>query len=86
MDGERVIALQREDANMANVADKNTGYDRKPVSQEQLQKEFDYVRAQRILEAMLGKGLISMPEFNKITALNRKTFYPALAEIMPSTS
>ena len=68
---------------MTYDTDKNTGYDRRPVSQEQLQNEFDYVRAQRGLEAMLQKGLISMPEFNKITALNRKTFRPALAEIMP---
>lgn len=71
---------------MTKVVDKNSGYDRRPVSQEQLQNEFDYMRAQRVLEAMLQKGLISMPEFNKITALNRSTFCPALAEIMPSNS
>jgi hypothetical protein len=53
-----------------------------PISQEQLQHEVDYVRAQQILIAMLDCGLISLSEFNKITDLNRKTFSPLLAEIM----
>ncbi len=55
-----------------------------PVPQEQLRREVDYVRAQRILEAMLDKGLISLSEFNKITALNRESFSPMLAGIMSS--
>ncbi|MDD4700476.1 MAG: hypothetical protein PHV07_09550 [Oscillospiraceae bacterium] len=58
-------------------------YEKKPISQEQLQHEVDYVRAQRILDFMLQNGLISLSEFNKITALNRKSFSPALAQIMP---
>lgn len=58
-------------------------YGKRPISQEQLQRELDYLRAQRILETMLDKGLISLSEFNRITALNRRSFSPALAEIMP---
>lgn len=54
-----------------------------PVSQEQLQCEMDYLRAQRLLESILKKGLISLSEFNKITLLNRQSFSPALASIMP---
>lgn len=54
-----------------------------PVSQEQLQCEMDYMRAQRLLESILKKGLISLSEFNKITLLNRQSFSPALASIMP---
>jgi hypothetical protein len=53
------------------------------TSQLQLQHELDYWRAQRILETMLAKGLISLSEFNKISALNRHSFSPALAQIMP---
>ena len=53
------------------------------TSQDQLQCEVDYVRAQQILISMLEKELISLSEFNKITELNRKTFSPLLAEIMP---
>jgi len=57
--------------------------ERKPVPQEQMQREVDYVRAQQILSSMVEKGLITLPEFHKITELNRKTFSPFLAEIMP---
>jgi len=64
-------------------AKSETNYVKRTVPQEQLQHEVDYVRAQRILTAMLDCGLISLSEFNKITALNRKTFSPLLAEIMP---
>ncbi|MGI6161611.1 MAG: SHOCT domain-containing protein [Christensenellales bacterium] len=53
------------------------------TSQEQMQCEVDYVRAQQILTSMFEKGLISLSEFNKITELNRKTFSPLLADIMP---
>jgi DNA-binding LytR/AlgR family response regulator len=58
-------------------------YTKKPISQEQLQSELDYIRAQQLLEAMLEKALISLTEFNQITTLNRQSFSPALAEIMP---
>ncbi len=58
-------------------------YEKKPVPQEQLQREVDYIRAQRMLDSMLQSGLISLSEFNKITLLNRKSFSPALAQIMP---
>ena len=60
-------------------------YKKKPVTQEQLQREVDYVRAQQIIDLMLQSGLISLSEFNKVTALNRKSFSPALAQIMPKT-
>lgn len=58
-------------------------YEKNPVTQEQLQHEVDYMRAQKILESLLDKGLISLSEFNEITALNRQSFSPALAKIMP---
>ena len=70
---------------MANltVANLKTHYEKKPVSHGQLQQELDYIRAQRMLKALLDKELISLSEFNKITTLNRKSFSPALAQIMP---
>ena len=58
-------------------------FEKKPISQEQLQCEVDYVRAQMILDSMLQNGLISLSEFKKITLLNRQSFSPALASIMP---
>lgn len=70
---------------MSNIIDAipDVNLDRKPVSQEQLRREVDYVRAQQILGEMLNKGLISLSEFDKITALNRESFSPMLAGIMP---
>jgi uncharacterized protein YqgQ len=53
------------------------------ISQEQLQHEVDYVRAQHILQSLFHKGLLSADEFAKITAVNRKTFSPVLATILP---
>jgi hypothetical protein len=70
---------------MMNLTDEKPqiNYEKKPISQEQLQRELDYAKAQRILETMLEKGIISLSEFNQITILNRQCFSPALAEIMP---
>ena len=55
----------------------------KKVSQDQIQREFDYIQAEKLLKKMLEKDLITVAEFDKITALNRQTFSPVLAEIMP---
>lgn len=53
------------------------------VSSEQLQDEFDYIMAQQILKTMLEKSLISLAEFNKVSALNLEKFSPELTSIMP---
>lgn len=55
--------------------------ERMPV--EELEGELNYFRAQRILSAMLERGLISHAEFREITRLNRKSFIPVLSPIMP---
>ena len=52
------------------------------VNEEQMQNEFDYMMAQRMLKDMLEKDLISLAEFNKISALNLVKFSPELASIM----
>ena len=56
---------------------------RKPIGHEQLQREFDYHRAEKLLHKMLEKELISQEEFNKVMRLNRKAFSPILAQLMP---
>ena len=73
---------------MTNTSDirQEIKYEKEPVPQEQLQREVDYVRAQQILNSMLQNGLISLLEFNKITTLNRQSFSPTLAKIMPLNS
>lgn len=50
---------------------------------ERIQGDLDYLRAQTIAKKMLDDGLISVAEFNKLTAINRETFSPLFAEIMP---
>ena len=54
-----------------------------PLSTKELQREFDYYRAEKLLRQMLEKGLVTEVEFNKIMLLNRETFSPLLAQIMP---
>lgn len=49
----------------------------------ELQQEYDYYMAQKLLKKLREADLISEGEFNKITALNRQTFSPYLAELMP---
>ena len=46
------------------------------ITQEELQRDFDYYRAQKVLETMFMFGMISVDEFHKISAINRKTFSP----------
>mgnify|MGYP001492326965 CR=1 FL=1 len=53
------------------------------MSEEQIQREFNYIQAENILKKMLEKGLINEVEFDRITELNRKTFSPFLAKVMP---
>ena len=52
-------------------------------TQERIQGDLDYRRVQTIAKKMLDDRLISVAEFNKLTAINRETFSPLFAEIMP---
>lgn len=61
---------------------KKTNVQVEVISEEQMQNEFDYMMAQQMLKNMLGNGLISLAEFDKISALNLKIFSPELASIM----
>ena len=60
----------------------NTKKETKKISQEQLQREYDYILAQKLLKSLLENSLVTEDEFHKITELNRKTFSPSLAELM----
>lgn len=51
------------------------------MDEAQMMRDMDYSLAQKILSGMFENGLISDDEFNKITALNRKSFSPYLAEL-----
>lgn len=54
-----------------------------PISHNDLQNDYDYFKAQEVAKLMLNSGLISLSEFNKLTQINRDTFSPLLAKIMP---
>jgi len=76
---------QHEDKKVMKISDGviDKSIELKKMSQEQLQREFDYIQAEKLLRKMLQKGLITEAEFNKVEALNRQSFSPFLAEIMP---
>ena len=63
--------------------DKEIITDQKDENPMNPQNEYNYALAQQVTESLLAKGLITEAEFNKITAKNRESFSPLLAEIMP---
>lgn len=65
-------------ADQIGVAPKKHQY-----TQEEMQREYDYIRAEQLTRKLLNEGMIMEEEFDKITALNRKSFSPFLSEIMP---
>jgi len=48
---------------------------------EELQREYDFYMAEKIVKKMLEKGLISDVECTRISAENRRIFSPLLAEL-----
>ena len=64
-------------------AEKNNCIDNYTIKSDEIQRDFDYYMAQRIAEKLKSEGLISIDEFNKLTALNRRTFLPMNVEILP---
>ena len=56
-----------------------------PLCNITLQQEKNWApeEAQKAAELLLENKLISLSEFDKLTELNRKTFYPYLSELMP---
>lgn len=55
----------------------------KPLTDIEIQQDYDYFMAQETANILLTAGLISLVEFNKLTQINRDTFSPMLREIMP---
>lgn len=54
---------------------------KKEFTQEELQQEFDFILAERIVRKMAEMGLISDDELHKISEKNRLIFSPYLSEI-----
>ena len=55
------------------------------MDQQDIINEINYYRAQKITEQLYASGMISFDEYDKLTALNRKTFSPIYADLLPKT-
>lgn len=47
-----------------------------------MQKDFEYEMAQKMNKNLLDEGLISIDEYDRISALNRVKFSPFYADLM----
>ena len=65
------------------MPNENTNVKSGYFTHERIQGDLNYIRAQGITKKMLDDGLISVAEFNKLTAINRETFSPLFTEIIP---
>ena len=48
-----------------------------------MQNEYNYILAEQMTRKLLDQGLISVEEFNKIMAKNRRSFSPFMSKIIP---
>lgn len=47
-----------------------------------MQKDFEYEMAQKMTKNLLDEGLVSIVEYDRISALNREKFSPFYADLM----
>ncbi len=66
-----------------NIPSANMDVAPKSIAQEEIERDINFYKAQKVTDRMLELGLISLSEFNKLTQINRDTFSPFLVEIMP---
>lgn len=66
----------RIDANMS------TDTPSRKITQESMQRDFDYRVADNLMHMLLDKGLITENEYEEISNLNSKDFHPFLEGIM----
>ena len=49
---------------------------------EDMQNEYNYILAEQMTRKLLDRGLISVDEFDKIMAKNRRSFSPFISKIL----
>ena len=59
--------------------------DSSSVSHQKILDEIGYYKAQTITELLYSAGLITIDEYNKLTEINRQTFSPMYADLLPKT-
>lgn len=52
------------------------------MTKEAMQRDFEYEMAEKFNRSLFDKGLISLEEMNRISALNREKFSPFYGDIM----
>lgn len=55
------------------------------MEQQKIIDEINYYKAQAITELLYARGMITFDEYDKITDLNRQTFSPLYADLLPKT-
>ena len=55
------------------------------MEQKKIIDEVNYFKAQSVTEMLYNSSMISFDEYDKLTELNRLTFSPLLADLLPKT-
>ena len=55
------------------------------MEQQKIIDEINFYRAQAITELLYASGKITFDEYDKLTELNRQTFSPMYADLLPKT-
>lgn len=55
------------------------------MEQQKIIDEINYYKAQEITEMLYAKGMITFDEYDKLTDLNRRSFSPLYADLLPKS-
>ena len=55
------------------------------MEQQKIIDEVNYHKAQAITELLYARGMITFDEYDKLTDLNRQSFSPLCADLLPKT-
>ncbi|MFD1403760.1 SHOCT domain-containing protein [Robinsoniella peoriensis] len=52
-------------------------------TEEEMQREYDFIRAGQMTKTLLDKGMITTEEYDIIMTKNRQVFSPVLSDLYP---
>lgn len=55
------------------------------MEQQKIIDELNYYKAQALAELLYAKDMITFDEYDKLTDLNRQTFSPLYADLLPKS-
>ena len=58
-------------------------YEKPRITNEELQREYDFLLAEQLTKKLLDAGMITQDEYERIRKLNIQTFKPFLSKLMP---